>query len=70
MGAREEIYAILRGLARDGHGILIASSDYEDISHAATRAVIMVRGSVVAHLPQEEITVASLTRVAGGGKHV
>ena len=67
VGAREEIYAILRSLAREGHGILIASSDYEDISHAATRAVVMVRGRVVAHLPQDEITVANLTRVAGGG---
>lgn len=70
VGAREEIYAILRDLARDGHGILIASSDYEDISHAATRAEVMVRGRIVAHLPQDEITVANLTRVAGGGTHV
>ncbi|WP_323765799.1 sugar ABC transporter ATP-binding protein [Marinovum sp.] len=70
VGAREEIYAILRDLARQGHGILIASSDYEDISQAATRAVVMVRGRIMAHLPQHDITVANLTRVAGGGTHV
>ncbi|GLQ56213.1 sugar ABC transporter ATP-binding protein [Devosia nitrariae] len=67
VGARQEIYHVLRDLARQGHGILIASSDYEDITEAATRAVVMVRGRVVAHLPQEEISTARLTEAAGGG---
>jgi ribose transport system ATP-binding protein len=69
VGAREEIYQLLRDLARDGHGILIASSDYEDITHAATRAMVMIRGRVTAELPKDEISVASLTRLAGGGRH-
>lgn len=70
VGAREEIYAHLRKLARDGHGILIASSDYEDITHAATRAEVMVRGRIVARLNRKEISVASLTEAAGGATHV
>ncbi|SLN63557.1 Arabinose import ATP-binding protein AraG [Aquimixticola soesokkakensis] len=70
VGAREEIYDILRGLARDGHGILIASSDYEDITHAATRAEVMVRGRIVARLSRRDISVASLTEAAGGATHV
>ncbi|WBU60587.1 sugar ABC transporter ATP-binding protein [Paracoccus albus] len=69
VGAREEIYQLLRELARDGHAILIASSDYEDIVHAATRAVIMVRGRMTAGLSREDISVANLTRLAGGGQH-
>lgn len=67
VGAREEIYAILKDLARQGHGILIASSDYEDIAHAATRAAVMIRGRMTAHLARKDISVANLTRVAGGG---
>lgn len=67
VGAREEIYAILKDLARSGNGILIASSDYEDIAHAATRAVVMIRGRITARLSREDITIANLTRVAGGG---
>nr|WP_255714242.1 sugar ABC transporter ATP-binding protein [Pelagibacterium xiamenense] len=70
VGAREEIYQLLRNLAREGHGILIASSDYEDITHAATRSLVMVRGRIVAELEREDISVASLTRVAGGAAHV
>ncbi len=69
VGARQEIYQVLRDLAREGHGILIASSDYEDITEAATRAVVMVRGRIVAHLGQDEITTARLTEAAGGGAH-
>ncbi|MGV8853061.1 MAG: sugar ABC transporter ATP-binding protein [Devosia sp.] len=69
VGARQEIYGVLRELARQGHGILMASSDYEDISEAATRAVVMVRGRVVAHLTQDEISIERLTEAAGGGVH-
>ncbi|MDV3253754.1 sugar ABC transporter ATP-binding protein [Devosia sp. BK] len=69
VGARQEIYQVLRDLARQGHGILIASSDYEDITEAATRAIVMVRGQMVAHLPQQDISTARLTEAAGGGAH-
>jgi ribose transport system ATP-binding protein len=69
VGARQEIYAVLRDLARQGHGILMASSDYEDITEAATRALVMVRGRVVAHLTQDEISTERLTEAAGGGVH-
>jgi ribose transport system ATP-binding protein len=69
VGARQEIYGVLRDLARRGHGILMASSDYEDITEAATRAVVMVRGRVVAHLTQDEISTRRLTEAAGGGTH-
>lgn len=70
VGARQEIYEALRMLARDGHGILIASSDYEDITHAASRALVMVRGYIGAQLARADISVASLTEAAGGGIHV
>lgn len=69
VGARQEIYGVLRDLARQGHGILMASSDYEDITEAATRAVVMVRGRVVTHLAQDEISTERLTEAAGGGIH-
>lgn len=70
VGARQDIYEALRRLAREGHGILIASSDYEDITQAASRALVMVRGHIGARLARSEISVASLTEAAGGGTHV
>lgn len=69
VGARVEIYKVLRDLAQKGHAILIATSDYEDVVHAATRAAVMVRGRLVAQLPREMISVGRLTEAAGGGAH-
>jgi ribose transport system ATP-binding protein len=69
VGARQEIYAVLRNLARSGRSIVIASSDYEDITEVATRAIVMVRGRVVAQLAQNEISTERLTQAAGGGAH-
>lgn len=69
IGARQEIYQVLRDLAKAGHSILIASSDYEDITESATRAIVMLRGQIVAHLTQNEISTARLTEAAGGGAY-
>lgn len=70
VGAREEIYAVLRELAGNGTTIIIATSDYEDIVGVADTALVMVRGEIVAHIPHQEITVNSLTEAAGGAIHV
>lgn len=67
VGARAEIYQVLRDLARQGHGIVVATSDYEDVTAMATRAIVMVRGRIVATLAQDEISTASLTQAAGAG---
>jgi ribose transport system ATP-binding protein len=67
VGAREEIYATLRGLARDhGTGILIATSDYEEVVQVADRAVVMSRGRVVAELGGTDVTTSALADAAGG----
>jgi ribose transport system ATP-binding protein len=69
VGAREEIYAVLRSLAERGTTIIVASSDYEDIIGVADKAFVMVRGQVVGQIAHEEITVSALTETAGGIKH-
>ena len=70
VGAREEIYALLRQLADAGTTIIVASSDYEDIVGVADNALVMVRGEIVARIPHSSITVSSLTEAAGGAIHV
>ena len=69
VGARQEIYAVLRGLADAGTTVVVASSDYEDIVAVADIAHVMVRGRVVATLPHADIDVQSLTEAAGGNKN-
>jgi len=69
VGARQEIYRLLTGLAAKGHAIIIATSDYEDINAVASRALVLVRGQTVAEIPHERISTETLTEAAGGGAH-
>jgi ribose transport system ATP-binding protein len=66
VGARQEIYRAVRALARGGVGVLVATSDYEEVVQVADRAVVMARGRVVAELEGDEITMERLTEEVGG----
>jgi ribose transport system ATP-binding protein len=66
VGARMEIYRVIRKLAREGMGVLVATSDYEEVVQLADRAAVMARGRIVGELDDEEITTERLTELAGG----
>ena len=66
VGARQEIYRAIRALARGGVGVLIATSDYEEVVQVADRAAVMARGRLVAELADQEITMDRLTEEVGG----
>jgi ribose transport system ATP-binding protein len=60
VGARQEIYKLLRSLAADGVAIVVSTSDYEEVVQLADRAIVMARGAIVAHLDGDEITTERL----------
>ena len=66
VGARQEIYRSIRELASDGVGVLVATSDYEEVVQLADRAIVMARGRIVAELEGDEVTTHALTEAAGG----
>ena len=66
VGARQEIYATIRELATTGVGILVATSDYEEVVQVADRAVVMAAGRVTRNIPPEDVTVPALTDASGG----
>jgi ribose transport system ATP-binding protein len=66
VGARQEIYRAIRALARGGVGVLVATSDYEEVVQVADRAAVMARGRVVAELAGDDITMERLTEEVGG----
>jgi ribose transport system ATP-binding protein len=66
VGARMEIYRVIRKLAREGMGVLVATSDYEEVVQLADRAAVMARGRIMGDLDGEEITTERLTALAGG----
>ncbi|WP_395109635.1 sugar ABC transporter ATP-binding protein [Actinomadura sp. SCN-SB] len=66
VGARQEIYTALRELVTGRAGLLVATSDYEEVVQLADRALVMARGRVVAELGGDDVTTRALTDAAGG----
>lgn len=48
VGAKREIHAIVRKLAHDGMGVVVVSSELEEVRAAADRILVMSRGAVTA----------------------
>ncbi|WP_184284777.1 sugar ABC transporter ATP-binding protein [Microbacterium ginsengiterrae] len=55
VGARAEIYALIRGLAADGHAIVIVSSEIEEVLGLADTVLVVGDGRVLTTLPASEI---------------
>jgi len=66
VGARQEIYSVIRELANSGVGILISTSDYEEVVQVADRAVVMSGGRMTRNLAYDEVSVLALTDASGG----
>jgi ribose transport system ATP-binding protein len=66
IGAKAEIYSILSDHAAKGDAVLLVSSDFEEVSGIAHRALVFRRGSVVGEVPRERLTVSRLTELASG----
>jgi energy-coupling factor transport system ATP-binding protein len=57
--AKNRLVAILRGLAADGHAIVLATHDVELAAELAHRVVILADGEIVADGPTAEVVVSS-----------
>ena len=47
MGAKEEIYQLIRNLANEGKGVILISSELPEIMGMSDRILVMHRGTVV-----------------------
>jgi ABC-type sugar transport system ATPase subunit len=64
IGAREEIHNTIRNLARTGVGVIVISSDVEELAVLADRVVVMREGRVVGELIGDEITEARIIEMS------
>lgn len=64
IGAREEIHDTIRELARAGVGVVVISSDVEELAILAERVVVMREGQVVGELAGDEITEARIIEMS------
>jgi ribose transport system ATP-binding protein len=64
VGAKRTIYDLLVALAEQGLGVLLISSEIEEILGLAHRVLVMRRGRLVAELSGEEITESAVLAAA------
>ena len=57
--AKARLVSVLRGLAADGHAIVLATHDVELAAELAHRVVILADGEIVADGPTHEVVVSS-----------
>jgi ABC-type sugar transport system ATPase subunit len=66
VGAKAEIYAIIRGLAARGVAVLFASSEMEEVLRLAHRVIVFHRGHIAGELQRHEATDERIMRLATG----
>jgi ABC-type sugar transport system ATPase subunit len=66
VGAKRAIYELLASLTENGLGVLLISSDVEEILGLAHRVLVMRGGQVAAELTSEDVTEAKILGAAFG----
>jgi len=64
IGAREEIHDAIREIARSGVGVIVISSDVEELALIADRVVVLHEGRVTGELTGDEINEARIVELS------
>jgi ribose transport system ATP-binding protein len=67
VGAKAEIYALLNRALADGVGILVISTDFEEITAICHRAIVFSQGAIVDELTGTRLTTENLIQAASAG---
>ncbi|MBB3611040.1 sugar ABC transporter ATP-binding protein [Rhizobium sp. BK602] len=68
VGTKQQIYHFISALARDGHSIIVISSEMPEVIGLCTRVAVMREGRIVGMLEGEEISEQEIMRYAAGLK--
>ena len=66
VGAKADIYALLDRHAAEGGGVIVVSTDFEEVTAICHRALIFDRGLIAGELAGAELTQAGLIGACGG----
>ena len=67
VGAKSEIYALLNRALADGVGILVVSTDFEEIATICHRAIVFSQGEIVDELGGTRLSTENLIQSASAG---
>jgi ribose transport system ATP-binding protein len=70
VGAKAEIYRLMRALAEQGTVILMISSDMEELLHLSDRIVVMHEGEISGVLERKNCTEEKIMHLAVGNRSV
>ncbi len=68
VGAKAEVYHLLFEALTSGMGVLVVSTDFEEIANICHRAIVFSRGLPVAELTGVELSTESLIQAASAGE--
>lgn len=64
VGAKAEVYRLMRDLAEAGAAVLMISSDMEEVIGVSTRVAVMRRGAIAGVLSRSELSEETILRLA------
>jgi ABC-type sugar transport system ATPase subunit len=67
VGAKDEIYSLIKSLAKEGKGIILISSEFDEIRRLSDRIIVLHNGLVARELPASQATNDKLLSIALGG---
>lgn len=63
VGARADIHALIRAAANEGMGVVLVSSDFEELAAASDRVVVLQDGRIVAEVTNAPVSEAALNEL-------
>lgn len=67
IGAKSEIYALMRKLTQSGKSIIMISSEIAEVMQVSDRIIVMHEGSISGEIAAEEVSKNSIMQAAFGG---
>ena len=67
VGARADLYRVIRRLADDGMGVLLVSSEVPEVLGLADRVLVMREGRVIKEAPADELDEATVLDLVMAG---
>jgi ribose transport system ATP-binding protein len=64
VGAKDEIYRLIRALAAENVAVLVISSDMEEVLRISDRVLVLRNGEVTGSIPRSDATEESILRLA------
>jgi ribose transport system ATP-binding protein len=64
VGARADIYSLIRQSVAEGCSAILVTSDFEELAHLSDRVVVLVNGQITSELHSPDIDAARLTELA------